>query len=568
MTCSKSLWLAAGLGVIFLAGLTEAQTGGQDRPEDKPKPPPAKPARPTKPAEHAKPPTRTVEPTKPPTKAVEPARPPTKTVEPARPPTKTVEPAKPPTKTAEPARPISKPAEPVKPPATTVKLETKPTAKGGYIKTAPSGQVRERVEKKADGEHTQHLAPTGKIQKEVVQKPDGTQQTTHYAPNGKVRQQAVVNRDGTRQTTSVQYGRSGTERARETISVDPRGKEVTRTVIVKQPTVIVQNTTIVKNQPIVRHYDHARYGFVYRPVYVVNSPVFVSWYDPYWYAPSGVVIFHPFRFSWGWNHYGWYHHHRHYWAAYDVYPAPSYWVTDWLIASYVADRYEASVSAAQAHEDARIAREEADRAMQAAQRARDEAEIAEAQAARAEAERRAANAEARAARAEAEEARANSGQPNPNATPIDLETKEALKNQIEKTIAEKKQIAGQAARGVAVVPDLSRALADPKHIYPVSTSINVILAADQSPAGTLTEGDLLKLEPGQEEILKNSDEHTFVTMRVMTSKGEEGEVKAGTLISVSLKSLQEFDSEFHAKLDLGLAEAGKNQDQFKKGVQK
>jgi len=40
----------------------------------------------------------------------------------------------------------------------------------------------------------------------------------------------------------------------------------------------------------------------------------------------------------------------------------------------------------------------------------------------------------------------------------------------------------------------------------------------------------------------------------MTSKGEEGEAKAGTVVSISLKSLQDFDSEFRAKLDLGLAE--------------
>jgi len=66
--------------------------------------------------------------------------------------------------------------------------------------------------------------------------------------------------------------------------------------------------------------------------------------------------------------------------------------------------------------------------------------------------------------------------------------------------------------------------------------------------------------------LKNANENTFVTMRVMTSKGEEGEAKAGTLISVSLKSLQDFDSEFRAKLDLGLAEADKNKDQFKTGA--
>jgi len=53
---------------------------------------------------------------------------------------------------------------------------------------------------------------------------------------------------------------------------------------------------------------------------------------------------------------------------------------------------------------------------------------------------------------------------------------------------------------------------------------------------------------------------------VMTSKGEEGEAKAGTLVSVSLKSLQDFDSEFRAKLDLGLAEADKNKEQFKTGA--
>ena len=96
----------------------------------------------------------------------------------------------------------------------------------------------------------------------------------------------------------------------------------------------------------------------------------------------------------------------------------------------------------------------------------------------------------------------------------------------------------------------------------------MISAKDQSPAGTLTEGDLLKLEPGQEEILKDANENTFVTMRVMTSKGDEGEATAGTLVSITLKSLQDFDSEFRAKLDLGLAEADKNKDQFKNGASK
>lgn len=83
-----------------------------------------------------------------------------------------------------------------------------------------------------------------------------------------------------------------------------------------------------------------------------------------------------------------------------------------------------------------------------------------------------------------------------------------------------------------------------------------------------TEGDLVKLEPGQESGLTNATETSFVTMRVMSSKGEDGEVPAGTLIRVSLKTLQDFDSEFSAKLALGLAEAEKNSDQFKSGSSK
>src|SRR5207248_4302 len=203
---------------------------------------------------------------------------------------------------------------------------------------------------------------------------------------------------------------------------------------------------------------------VYRPVYYSHPYVFVSWYDPYWYTPAGIVIVHPYRYSWGWGSYGWYHcYHGHYWHTYEVYPAPSYWVTDWLIAGYVADRYAASMDAAQAREDARIAREEAAKAMQVAQQAKDAAEIAEAQRARDEAEARAAKAEARAARAEAETAKAKgmAAQSNPNATPIDEKTKEALKEQIEKEIASKKQIADETAKGgKPIIPDLSQALAD------------------------------------------------------------------------------------------------------------
>jgi hypothetical protein len=470
-------------------------------------------------------------------------------------------------KVKETAAPVNRSTRPADArPAEKVPLVTKETPGGGQIKTTPSGQVREKAEKKSDGEHVKQFTPTGRVQKEVVQKTDGTQQTVHYAANGRVQKTVVVARDGARETTQVQYDRNGRERAAETVKVDARGREVSKTVVVKQTTVLVRNTTIVNNTTIVRNYDRSRYGFVYHPVYVARSPVFVSWYDPYWYSPAGVLVVHPFRYSWGWEDHGWYRHHHHYWATYEVYPAPCYWVTDWLIAGYVADRYATEVSLAQAREEARLAREDAERAREAAAQARVEAEIAEAHAAQRDAEARLAKAEARAAKAEAEEAKTKelAAKAPANATPIDPETKEVLRVQVERTIAEKKAFAEQSSSGGNPVPaDLSSALADPKHIYPVSVPVSVIAAADQAPAGTLTEGDLLRLEPGQEKTLKEADENTFVTMRVMTSKGEEGEVKAGTLVSIPLKTLQDFDSEFRAKLDLGLAEADKNKEQFK-----
>jgi uncharacterized cupredoxin-like copper-binding protein len=81
----------------------------------------------------------------------------------------------------------------------------------------------------------------------------------------------------------------------------------------------------------------------------------------------------------------------------------------------------------------------------------------------------------------------------------------------------------------------------------------------------VSEGDLLKLDTSQTGNINGATETTLIAMRVMTSKGEEGEVTAGTVVKVSLKDLQEFDSEFRAKLDAGLAEADKNKDQFKQG---
>ncbi|HZO51981.1 MAG TPA: hypothetical protein VFB63_04660, partial [Bryobacteraceae bacterium] len=135
----------------------------------------------------------------------------------------------------------------------------------------------------------------------------------------------------------------------------------------------------------------------------------------------------------------------------------------------------------------------------------------------------------------------------------------------EQSIAEKKQYAEQSANGGNPVPaDVTSALANPKYIFPVSKNISVMRAEDSKPAGVLSAGDLLRTEPGQEQILSDATENTPITMRVITSKGEDDSVPAGTLVAIPLKDLQEFDNEFRAKIDLGLAEASNNKELFKK----
>ena len=436
---------------------------------------------------------------------------------------------------------------------------------------APSGMMRGQttVDPKTGVQQTQRIAPTGRVATKEVRQPDGTRQITQY-DLGREKRTETIRPDKSTVTTDVHYNRFGTARARESVARDTGGRPVSKTVEVRQ-NLVIKNTTIIHHDHIVtRHYYPGRCGYVYRPVYF--APAFFGfWYDPFWYTPIGLPIYHPFHYSWGWYGDPWYRYNAYYWQPYPVYPAPSYWVTDWMVASYAADQYALATSVEQTRTEVRLALEDAQKAKVAAEQARDAAEIAEARTAQAEAEARAERAEARAAKAELEDARRKQlgDKPNPQATPIDTATKEALKDQVEKTIAEKKTLADQAASGAnPVSPDVTAALADPKHIYPVSKTISVTRAEDSKPAGTLTAGDLLKLEPGQESVIKTATENTPINMRVLTSKGEGDSVAAGTVIAVPLKELQEFDNEFRAKIDTGLSEADKNKELFKQGVKK
>jgi hypothetical protein len=97
-------------------------------------------------------------------------------------------------------------------------------------------------------------------------------------------------------------------------------------------------------------YDHGRaydrfYGrYPYRGGYLeVYAPARfypVGFYG-YAYAPWAA----PVPYAWGWGGAPWYGYYGAYYAPYPVYPAPNYWLADFVIAASLAAAYEVAVSA-------------------------------------------------------------------------------------------------------------------------------------------------------------------------------------------------------------------------------
>ncbi len=364
--------------------------------------------------------------------------------------------------------------------------------------------------KKPNGERqTIRFNSNGNKSEQVVATKDVTHKTT-FNSLGKATREEEAKKDGTRAITIHQVARSGQTRSSQTIEHNAQGLAVSKTVTVKQPPVLTRNTAF-EGTHIVKTYDRGRFGFVYHASREQRAPLTEFRRDSYWHNPNGMMYQHPFHYAWGWDRYAWYRSPAFFFPVYEVYQTPAYWITDWMVGSYMADGYATASLASEEPAE----------------------EIATA---------------------------------GPDATPISVDLKEDLRVQVENTIKQEQgQAEGESDKPVTF--DLANALADPKHIYPVSGTLNVTMAADESQSVSVSDGDLLKLEPGQGDIVAEASENTFVTMRVKTSKGEEGEARAGALISVPLKSLQDFDSEFRARVDQGLAEAVVNKALFKTGAE-
>lgn len=378
----------------------------------------------------------------------------------------------------------------------------------------PGGQPKPHNVQTAPHKSPGSVTPHKETQATVMKPKNGSLPMMQKDTRGNVTREEHDGKDGSKVITTYTRTGGGKILSTQTIHQNALGIAVSKTVVVRQPVALSRKTALSASGST-RYYDHGRYGFVYHPGRSDRRAIMAFRSNHLWFNDAGLPLCNPFRYAWNWESYAWYRHGHAYWNNYVVYPNPVYWVTDRLIGSYLADYYYATAFAGGESRPGEVA--------DCPTQGRD----------------------------------AGTG---PEATPINDELKENLRSQVEKTIAEEQN--RPVEDGVAT--DLAKALADPAHIYPVSGTLSATEAGDASKSTSVTDGDLLRLEPAQVDILANANENTLVVMRVMASKGEEGEAKAGTLLSIPLKSLQEFDNEFRARINQGLADAAVNGKLFKK----
>jgi hypothetical protein len=102
----------------------------------------------------------------------------------------------------------------------------------------------------------------------------------------------------------------------------------------------VNRSYYLRGQTYSRYYRPYAYRGItlhsYVPTRYYNSG-FYSWFHRPWGGSVG--------FAWGWLSASWYGHYRGYFTPYSYYPAPSYWLTDYVLSARLADAYDENSAA-------------------------------------------------------------------------------------------------------------------------------------------------------------------------------------------------------------------------------
>jgi hypothetical protein len=239
------------------------------------------------------------------------------------------------------------------------------------------------------------------------------------------------------------------------------------------------HVTVIKN-----------YNSYYFGGYTYHSYIPVLTYEPWFYGYVYRRWYDPFPYRWSWVGAPWYARYGYYYRPYVTYYAPTYWLTDFVLADLLELEYQNNLARAQA--DAAYARRMAQDAEAAARLAQSQPPV------------------------------------------ISDEIKEQIKAQVEEAIRahERKQPL-----------TLDQVTRDTRHIFAVTDDLNAMIEDTQN-ACSLSTGDLIRLA----EVPDTTAPAASVI--VVTSK--RGSCPAGARLSVAMSDLQEYLNDFSERLERGM----------------
>lgn len=256
-----------------------------------------------------------------------------------------------------------------------------------------------------------------------------------------------------------------------------------------------------------RYPYHGRYLDVYAP-----RAYYPYGFYGYAYAPWGV----PVAYAWGWGAAPWYGYYGAYYAPYPVYPAPAFWLTDFMIAASLQAAYDARAAG--------LVPVNGDGSLLALFSDLLGIESAEAAAS-----------------------------PSPLLSP---DTKQQVADEIKLMVQEE----GAAAQANAAHQDIdsgansvAHLLADNRpHVFVAGVDLDLVTAADQECA--VSQGDVLRVSTAPAATADTA------SATILASKGGK-ECASLATVSVGIPDLQDMENHMRESIDDGLKELQQKQGQ-------
>jgi hypothetical protein len=265
------------------------------------------------------------------------------------------------------------------------------------------------------------------------------------------------------------------------------------------------------------YYGGRSYAYAYRGYYYRGNPYYgyvpANYYAPAYYGWAYNPWPAPVAYGWGWNAAPWYGYSGYYFAPAPVYPTPSLWLTDYLIAANLQAAYEA-----------RAAAEGADSS------------------------------------SPDDPKRMIWGGGDDGASPMSEDVKKEIAEEVKAQIAAEKEAAAHpepvgAASSTAPTseqrgPDEVPGALDPAHR---------IFIVSQVLSSSLDDGTDCALSPG--DVLRRVDDNPDgdQNVKVTVVSAQKNDCSAGSSVPVGVQDLQDMHNDFQSKINEGLGKLAENQ---------